>query len=232
MALPSASGGESIPPCAPDEIRLTDGRMFRGLVRAAVPHGEVVIDSVGSTYRFEWTDVQQILRDAHCAPCAPGPPPSGPGIVRLHIVSDDPTVALQSDGWKVCEAPCDRMIDGRYHRPFLLVGEDTDSSSELEFSDYQGELTAEVHAGSTTLLGFGIASMALSVLLVTVSVTQATDEEPEVGTAGQWALGIAGGSLLVGGSLMVAFGPTRVELTPGGPTRAAAGRSVRVLGNL
>jgi hypothetical protein len=213
------------PPCEPDEIRLVDGRMYRGRLQSAVPHGEVSFESLGTRYRFAWSDVHALLRGVHCAPCAAGPSPSGPGVVRLHIVSEDPSLQLRSEGYTVCQAPCGRMVDGRYHRPFFFTGDDTETSGQIDFGDYQGDVTADVRGGSMALFGLGIAGSALGVLLFTIAATQATEEDPDVGPAGQWALGISGGSLAVGGVVMIAFSPTRIELSAGRPGASTVGRA-------
>ncbi|HEY4117308.1 MAG TPA: tetratricopeptide repeat protein [Byssovorax sp.] len=104
-------------------------------------------------------------------PQAP-PPELGPnGVVRVHIDTRSPDVALfaldPSYGGmveltrQVCVTPCDQVVDARQGQNFFFAGEGVPPSSKFRMNDRAGDVTARVAPGSGGLRGLGLAFITL-----------------------------------------------------------------------
>ncbi|AUX38764.1 uncharacterized protein SOCE26_001420 [Sorangium cellulosum] len=105
---------------------------------------------------------------------APAPPPAAPpdlpaapkrGAPRVHIATDDPAVSLHQVTMTIgvvgaggsaygvvsrpiCQAPCDRVVDGTAGQQFFFAGEGITPSSPFRLSDKAGDVSIAVDAGS------------------------------------------------------------------------------------
>jgi hypothetical protein len=184
------------------------------------------------------------------APVASGPPiEPGPGIVRVHLESPDPELALRGFGAAklqaepdgrflsfgpvepLCQAPCDATIDARDDRPLVVEGSTSPASSPFLLSDVQGPVRITVDPGDDTLFTTGlVATMvggagALSGggLLLVGMVTrtgEVTSRPQDLMLGGGIALGV-GAALVAAGLVMRYVGTTFIEIETG-PTGAAA----------
>jgi len=149
---------------------------------------------------------------APTAQALPSPVPVGPwagpvpyGIVRLHIDTTDPEVALfsrQSDGegLRLCNAPCDQVVDGTPKKgTFFFGGEGVTPSSSFPLWKYLGDVTARVEPGrpeyrKLSILGFALggAGVFASILgLGTANQGRASDDGLTVGFGIGIGLGVA-----------------------------------------
>lgn len=146
-----------------------------------------------------------------------------PGLVRLHIQTDQPGVVLA--GAKSCVSPCDREIDARAHARFFFRGPNMPDSERFEMSNLAGPVTARVRPGHSWLtpLGFavlglglyGIASAIESVVVGAVlsNVPQTRNDADSWYISGGISLG-AGVALIGLGTWFAKRGQTTFELIP------------------
>lgn len=121
---------------------------------------------------------------------------SGPGVVRLHIESPDPSVQLHGLGAQrldavaggyvgqgastlLCRAPCDASIDARLGQPLKIAGPNIPDSAPFQVFDKEGDVTAKVRPGSSSKLTWSAITGSTGILAV-----------------------ITGGSLLLTGALI------------------------------
>ncbi|MBI4702064.1 MAG: hypothetical protein HY744_13075 [Deltaproteobacteria bacterium] len=189
------------------------------------------------------------LRGTALAPGGPGqaPPPPGPGVVRLHIFTDDPSVQLYRVGVAtfqqmgntiqvgvgsegICQAPCDTIIDGRSGADYYFAGKDIPASDSFQLLDREGDVAVAVDPGSgglrvggawAVLLGGSFAVLGAIFLPIGLAVDSYSSGETFT-IFGEVSLA-AGGGALVGGILMLSAGATEVELvTPAAGEKASA----------
>lgn len=191
------------------------------------------------------------------ATTTPAPVPTVPtkGMPFVHVESDWPELELQRvDGEigagiytnknqigpqtlskYICEAPCDKLVDGREGHRFFFSGPGMYPSEQFRLEQRDGYITARVH-------GVGIGRMIGGILLTTTGgifalsgtmlfgfsfipnrPTQASPNPVDVSTDMRVAGLIVGGigaGMLVGGIYLLAGGRTKVDLikTPRGET--------------
>jgi hypothetical protein len=108
---------------------------------------------------------------------------SGPGVVRVHIESSDPTVELHGLGAQrldevpggyvgqgpstlLCRAPCDAPIDARLGQPLAIVGPNIPDSAPFAVYDKEGDVTARVRPGNSTRQTLGAFSAGTGILAI------------------------------------------------------------------
>jgi hypothetical protein len=170
-------------------------------------------------------------------PLARPPPRPAPGVVRLHVFSEEPKVELWRSGApqivhtgaqivvtpsfeRLCRAPCDVIVDGRKGDAFFFAGEDVPPSDPFTLTEAQGDVAAVVDVGSPaartagTWLGIlglvGVVTGPLIAMAGYLAVDPA-ESDNDIIVAGGITLG-AGAALLVGGILLNAASSTEVEL--------------------
>ncbi len=149
------------------------------------------------------------------------------GEIGASVYSTKNQIGPQTVSKYICEAPCDKLVDGREGHRFFFSGPGMLPSQQFRLEQRDGYITARVH-------GMGLGRMVGGVLLTTFGGTfalsgtmlfglsfmstkpTATNPDPdqsagEMRTAGLIIGGIGTG-MLVGGILLVAGGRTRVEL--------------------
>jgi len=184
-------------------------------------------------------------------PVASGPPiDAGPGIVRVHLESPDPELALHGFGAAklqaepdgrfrsfgpvepLCQAPCDTYVDARDERPLVVDGPATPSSSPFLLSDAQGPVRITVEPGNQVLFMTGLVATIVGGasalggggLLLVGMVTRTgelTSRPQDLMLGGGIALG-AGAAVVVAGLVMRYVGTTFVTIEPGVTGSAAA----------
>ncbi|KYF70733.1 hypothetical protein BE17_52805 [Sorangium cellulosum] len=234
-----ASGGEN-------EIYLKNGGMLRGTVVDVHPERPVVmvLAGTGEERAVPWPEIDRLQRGASAraaAPRGPVPPWGTPGIVRVHIETDEPQVQLMVVTGKstvrtdrsitkanladvVCRTPCDAIIDSRNGEEFFFGGRGIVPSSEFQLFDRSGDVSIKVDPGST--FGHGASQImtyvgwlaALTGGLVMVNAYIQEDQHESHHGAKLVGLSIVGAGAALGGSgyILRAASQTTYELsTPG-----------------
>lgn len=164
-----------------------------------------------------------------------------PGMVKVHIDTDDPKVQLHryrgssvglvvvpvnaiviSDYSNVvCRAPCDRVVDGRDGEEYFFAGSGLSSSGRFQLYDRTGTLEAKVNPGSNTLrwVGIGAALAGIAPVLGGAGMlaigSDIKDDFPDEGsrwkTIGAVAIGV-GTAMIIGGIVLWLSGRTTYEL--------------------
>jgi len=177
------------------------------------------------------------------------PPPPQPGVVRIHVDSDDPDVRLFRFGAPtvarmgnmvsvmpstelVCQSPCDTIVDGRKGAQFYFAGDGVPMSSFFEIGQRSGDVVAQVDSGigslyvvGGVLAGTGGIAAVLGALFTPIGLvtTDASSEQSGFTTAGEVMLA-AGGGGIIAGILMIAAAGTDFELvSPDGVAADARG---------
>lgn len=170
-------------------------------------------------------------------------PAAGVGVVKVHIDSPEPVAIFEQVATSVasvgvyavavghnaavCESPCDLLIDGRRGQDFYVIGDGIPGSDFFKLSKYQGDVTVKVDPGSNIALDAGWIMLWPSIGLSTVSglvfglaVANAPDS-PGFVAAGGVGLGVGLG-LLVTSIILIATGPTGIEVVAGPPGPTAS----------
>lgn len=180
------------------------------------------------------------------------PPEPRDGAPRVHLEGAEPgttlfqvTLQLRVRGRPagvmarpVCQAPCDRIIDGLGGQRFFFAGEGLTTSSQFQLLGKGPDLRVDVVPGSSrkrmggyvmgafggaALLG-GLTTLALGALSTTVIDATATSRATTVASpstvmmATGGAVAGAGLGLLIGGILMVTHSRTAYRFLQPGPT--------------
>ncbi|WP_437723082.1 hypothetical protein [Sorangium sp. So ce861] len=237
---------------------LKTGDVVRGSLIAVEPDERVVIlvRDQGTVRTLVWSEVGHIERGDTPPPQRPPPPPprapaasaaphpSIPGLVRIHIDTDDPQVRLikllgtdVSRGYRsysvtrhvevVCRAPCDEVVDGRRGEAFYFSGKDMPDSSEFTLLGARGDLTIHVDSGSAEQYGIAKPMMivgGIAVLGGAAATIAAFETDSSAGVrAGSVAFNVLGASVLATGIFMRVFGRTTYEFLPLRPAQRAPG---------
>lgn len=169
---------------------------------------------------------------------------SGPGVVKLHIESPDPSVQLHGLGAQrldtvaggyvgqgpstlLCRAPCDAMIDARLGQPLKIAGPDIPDSAPFTVYDREGEVTARVRPGNSSKLTWSAITGSVGILavitggslLMTGALINSTDSSAGTGDGlVKWgAITLGGGAVLTTtGVILWNSGSTDVTLEGGG----------------
>ncbi|NUP09274.1 MAG: hypothetical protein HOW73_24750 [Polyangiaceae bacterium] len=247
-----------------DEVSLKNGGTIRGTIVTVEPGSKVVITESGSKEprTLAWAEVADVEKGKYekkadndavePGEAGPGyeapipeeePAPSGPGVVRVHIESEEPVtlyergattvfgvgryVAAVTQVRAVCESPCDKVIDGSRGQQFFIGGTDIPESSTFKLRDRTGDTNVDVSPGNRgqrtagvwmTIIGAtGVAAGAATLPLGFADLGSGEDDTLKI--AGGVSLG-AGAALLASGIAVFVTGRTAVELdTP--PKRKA-----------
>ncbi len=169
---------------------------------------------------------------------------SGPGVVKLHIESPDPSVQLHGLGAQrldqvaggyvgqgastlLCRAPCDAVIDARLGQPLKIAGPDIPDSAPFTVYDKEGEVTARVRPGNSGKLTWSAITGSTGILavitggslLLTGALINSTDSASTSGDGlVKWgAITLGGGvALTTAGVILWNSGTTDVTLEGGG----------------
>jgi hypothetical protein len=167
--------------------------------------------------------------------------PPGPGVVRVHIDSPDPTVQLRgfgvqklrpvSGGYEslgastiLCTGTCDSYVDARLGQPLAVHGDGFPESAPFQLFDKQGDVDLQVTPGNSTYQTLGVVSLSLGVLavigggstLLTGALISGSDDSSTGSDLKKWGLITTGaGAGLVGvGIVFTGLGSTDVEVRP------------------
>lgn len=264
-----STAGETEPCTGDDEITLKNGGMLRGKIVALEPEAQAVIVVCGEKRTISWSDIDAVERGKHGAPDSPPPPPEkpeeptgkpapkgglataapeetskpppppGPGVVRIHIVADDPLIQLYRVGGSqiqvagntvhlgtvtelICQAPCDTIVDGRDGASFFFSGQGIPPSDPFQLLEHEGDQAIAVDAGSAgpalggaLMMTFGILGVIAGGIMTGASFGV---NEADTGEALHIAAGTTlggGAALIAGGAVLVAGAGTKHEfLTP------------------
>lgn len=242
VALPQVAqarrGAYAPPELGEDEVELKSGGLVRGTVVEVEPesHVTVIIGGTGKTRRIEWAEVTEVVRGKYRAP----PPVRGPapGRPRLHVevdgraeigvfllepgqgdgsVVESPELEPDPGIRKLCDAPCDTMVDGSHGEEFVVEGPGIARSSPFILIDKPAEVTLHVRPGRRPLLFAGWALLAIGATAIVaggIALTLA-DDDVDVRRGGGFTL-LAGIPLAAGGGVMAAYGRTRWYFGPAG----------------
>ncbi|MGK3969238.1 hypothetical protein WMF38_35395 [Sorangium sp. So ce118] len=237
------SGGE-------DEIHLKNGGMLRGTVVDVHPERPVVmvLAGTGEARTVPWPEIDRLERGMSAGPSARGavppepvPPWGTPGIVRVHIETDEPQVQLMVVTGKstvrqgssatrsnladvVCRTPCDAILDSRNGEEFFFGGRGIVPSSEFQLFDRSGDVFIKVDPGSAfghsvgqimTYVGW-LAALGGGLVIAKAYINE--DQHESYHGAKRVGLGIVGAGAAIGGSgyILGAASQTTYELsTPG-----------------
>ncbi|WP_437723081.1 hypothetical protein [Sorangium sp. So ce861] len=234
-----------------DEIRLKNGGMLRGTVVDVHPERPVVVvlAGTGEERTVPWSEIDRLERGASAGPSAREPAPRGPvaplgtpGIVRVHIETDEPQVQLMVVTGKrtvrqggsttrstladvVCRAPCDAIIDSRDGEEFFFGGKGIVPSSEFQLFDRSGDVSIKVHPGSTVgdtigdvMTYMGWLTAVAGGLIIANAYLQEDQHESHHGAKvmGFSTVG-AGAALVISGYVLTAASQTTYELSTPGP---------------
>ena len=141
------------------------------------------------------------------------------GAPRLRIESDFPITLHEVEPFLgdaiVCQAPCDRIIDGRAGEEFYFAGDEIPASRSFALAEKSGDVVAAVHKGNHALLATGHALLAPAILhLVAGAVLVpflALEHDPSTALDLQYATGATiglGAALLVTSIVMIVEGRT------------------------
>lgn len=177
---------------------------------------------------------------------AASPPLPQPGVVRLHILGDDPRVevhgpssgtptyhggvATRLEEGVVCRAPCGSVVDGRSGQWLRFGGPGITSSSKFQLLDKKGDQWVHVEPGSSDLrtagfsvLALGAGPVAAGVVMSWVLAVRSVDEDaPTSATAGLAVSFAVGGAGVIGGLTMIGMSRTTYQFVERGH---ATGRS-------
>lgn len=257
----SASSAQASDAVGTDEVSLKNGGTIRGTIISVEPGSKVVIsEGEGKPSRtLAWAEVADVERgkydaakegDEKAEPGAAGPgysapipeeeedpPPSGPGVVKVHIESEEPvtlyergqpsvvSVGIYSASFvpsrPVCQSPCDRVIDGSRGQQYFIGGADIPESSSFKLRDHSADTTIGVSPGSRGmrtagywLISIGATGVAAGAVMLPVSI--ALSDGPIGSTdggliGGAVSLG-AGAAVLASGIVLMVVGRTTVDV--------------------
>ena len=163
------------------------------------------------------------------ATLAPPAPPSGPGVVRLHVESPAPLLILESLGSGsrlVCTSPCDSVVDGSRGQRFTASG--PVGATTFQLAGMQGDVDLLVRPGSALRKYLGIAATSLGGTALILSPVAALAAGlsggigRNVGSAAASAgvsVGVGGLALLAGGIYLLVTGKTRFDLRASPPAK-------------
>ncbi len=208
-------------------------------------------DGCGALLRVEVSPLESLAGLVPDAPPAQNPTvdvksngpvvPPGPGVVRVHIESPDPTVQLRGFGVQklrpvdggyqslgastiLCTGTCDSYVDARLGQPLAVHGDDYPDSAPFQLFDKQGDVDLEVTPGNATYQTLGVVSLSLGVLavigggstLLTGALISGSDDSSTGSDLKKWGLITTGaGAGLVGlGIVFTGLGSTDVEVRP------------------
>ncbi|MBW2525570.1 MAG: hypothetical protein JRI23_15410 [Deltaproteobacteria bacterium] len=168
------------------EILNRDG--YKKACQEATSEDTTPPEGCGALLRVEVVALDEEERPATPDPDAPPPPVDdepvalGPGVVKVHIDSDDPdqiiqlvrfgpavatqvpvqqqgggtvmTTAMIPSRELICTAPCDSWVDGRKGQQFVIAGDGIPESEPFRLHEREGDVTIQVDPGS----GGGIAA--------------------------------------------------------------------------
>lgn len=190
-----------------DEVLLKNGGVVRGTIVSMDPGQEVSILVAGAEQPrvIPWGEVANVERGkyaaggdeppppetpGYAAPVEPAAPPAAPpaklgqpGVVRLHIETDDPDVRLIEEvstthgyvsGYgfamtelrEACAPPCNQVIDGRRGQSFYFGGQGVVETDTFVLSGYSGDVTAHVDPGSRGLQIGGVIMLPLGAMVM------------------------------------------------------------------
>jgi hypothetical protein len=118
----------------------------------------------------------------------------------------------------ICDAPCDRVVDGSAGQLFFVGGRGVSRSKAFVLADQPPAVTLEVKPGRSAVLwgGWALTGVAaVGMLGGAGTMIFADDDRQRLGTGGL-ILGVGVAALVVGG-ILVAIGRTRIRLRPGAP---------------
>lgn len=184
------------------------------------------------------------------APTTTTPPPATTptkGMPFIHVETDWPEVELhrvdgeigagiyssknqigpQTLSKYICEAPCDKLVDGREGHRFFFAGQGMYPSQQFRLEQRDGYLTARVHGvsvarliggvmltaigGSFTLSGAMLFGVSFASVKATPQQPNPAEEAHTMRTAGA-VVGSIGLGMAIGGIYLLASGKTQVEL--------------------
>lgn len=142
--------------------------------------------------------------------------------VRLHIVSDTPSVVLAagSAGFAICAAPCDRVLEPRADQTFVFTGPGIPSSSSFRLDPLRGDVTARVSGGSLAQYWTGSALLIAGGMTVLAAIPAGAAAEKNGPAIGAGTAG-AGVAVAAAGLFLLLRGRTTYSL--GGPGAVALG---------
>jgi hypothetical protein len=122
----------------------------------------------------------------------------------------------------LCQAPCDKVVDATPDTSYTISGDDMPTSPVFELHRYEGDVTATVDPGSTSMRGGGIAGLAVggAFLLggILTTVIAFTGDATDPGSVDPWVkpLGIGliagGAAIMVTGGVLLGLSRTSVEV--------------------
>lgn len=210
---PAAESPSAPASAGDDEVLLKNGGVVRGTIVSMDPGQEVAVLVAGAEQPrvIPWGEVANVERGkyaagaeppppetpgygetpgGYAAPVEPAPPPEPPpaqlgqpGVVRLHIETDDPDVRLIEEvstthgyvsGYgfamtelrEACAPPCDQIIDGRRGQSFYFDGDGVVTTDAFTLSGFSGNMTAHVDPGSRGLQIGGVIMLPLGAMVM------------------------------------------------------------------
>lgn len=129
--------------------------------------------------------------------------PAGPGPTRRRAATLHP----------ICNAPCDRVVDGRQGQSFVLGGPGLSRSVPFSILSSDTALTIHARPGRRALFvaGWVLASIGAAAVLAGAATLTAADDDRTLRRAGGFTF-LAGVPFVAGGAVMIAFGRTRFRL--------------------
>jgi hypothetical protein len=113
----------------------------------------------------------------------------------------------------ICNAPCDRVVDGRAGQSFVLGGPGL--SRSLPFTLSSADASLEIHARpgrrALWIAGCVLTGIGAAAVLAGAATLTAADDDRTLRRAGGFTF-LAGLPFVAGGVVMVAFGRTRFRL--------------------
>jgi hypothetical protein len=253
-----------------DQVVLKNGGTVRGTVVSSEPGVKVKVIELGEKEArvIPWEEVEGVERGKFTAKAKPAEEkkaeskpekeaPSGPGVVKLHIESDNPEAQLFIDHGSsssqvgnvlvtlsvnqlLCRAPCDETIDVRRGQRLYFAGPRITESSRFNLADRSGSMTANLHAGSrganyggAVLGGAGLGGILVGAVVLAIDAARPADSPcTDCSKTGLGVGLIVGGAVgLAAGILIVLNTRTTYELTQTGSELHPKGSGFRFTGN-
>lgn len=149
------------------------------------------------------------------APLVPGP---GRPRVHLQIPGERALTLYEMQGSApglvpICNAPCDRVVDGRNGQSFVLGGPGLSRSLPFSLLSADASLTIHARPGRRALwiAGWVLTSVGAAAVLAGAATLTAADDDRTLRRAGGFTF-LGGLPFVAGGVVMVAFGRTRFRL--------------------
>jgi hypothetical protein len=113
----------------------------------------------------------------------------------------------------ICNAPCDRVVDGRNGQSFVLGGPGLSRSLPFSLMSADASLTIHARPGRRALriAGWVLTSVGAAAVLAGAATLTAADDDRTLRRAGGFTF-LGGLPFVAGGVVMVAFGRTRFRL--------------------